>query len=75
VQAKPKPWWWDEDGVYYLQPRFGTHLIEIIAGKPTIECGNSLDDVRHALEELHRMVEAGEVDEQIHAARERAKKR
>lgn len=75
VQAKPKPWWWCEAGVFFLQARFGTHLIELQPGKATIECGKTLDDVVKVLVELHRMVEAGELDQPIDAARERAKKR
>lgn len=75
VQAKPKPWWWEEGGLFFLQPRFGTHLIELQPGKPTIECGKSLDDVIKALQELRRMVEAGVLDAPINAAREKAKKR
>lgn len=75
VQAKPKPWWWVENGVHYLQPRFGTHLIEITDGKATIEAGKSPDDVIKVLVELRRMVEAGELDEPILKAREKAKKR
>lgn len=75
VQAKPKPWYWQEDGVYFLQARFGTHLIEIVEGKPTIEAGEGLDDVIKVLVELRRMVVAGELDEPINAAREKAKKR
>ena len=75
VNAKPKPWWWQEGGLYFLQPRFGTHLIELQEGKATIECGKSLDDVVKVLAELRRMVEAGELDEPINVAREKAKKR
>jgi hypothetical protein len=75
VQAKPKPWWWQEGGVYFVQPRFGTHLIEIAEGKATVECGKALDDVIKVLQELRRMVENGDLDDPINAARERAKKR
>lgn len=75
VQAKPKPWWWSEQGVFFLQARFGTHLIVLKEGMSTIECGKTLDDVVKVLFELRRMVEAGELDQPIDAARERAKKR
>lgn len=75
VNARPKPWWWHEGGIYFLQPRFGTHLIEIAEGKGTIECGKNLDDVLAVLATLRGMIENGELDQQINAARERAKKR
>lgn len=75
VNARPKPWFWQEGGLYYLQPRFGTHLIEIADGKATVECGKALDDVIKVLQELRRMVESGDLDAPINAAREKAKKR
>ncbi|KJS40001.1 MAG: hypothetical protein VR70_07035 [Rhodospirillaceae bacterium BRH_c57] len=75
VQAKPKPWWWVEGGIHYIQPRFGTHLIELQPEKATIEAGKSLDDVIAVLKTLREMVTKGELDEPINAAREKAKKR
>lgn len=75
VQAKPKPWWWQENGLFFVQARFGTHLIEVAPGKPTIEAGKSLDDVIQVLLTLREMVNKGELDEPINVARERAKKR
>ncbi|KJS41150.1 MAG: hypothetical protein VR70_05200 [Rhodospirillaceae bacterium BRH_c57] len=75
VNARPKPWWWQEGGVHFVQARFGTHLIEVAEGKATIECGKTLDDVVKVLQELRRMVETGELDQPIYKAREKAKKR
>lgn len=75
VQAKPKPWWWQESGLFFVQARFGTHLIEVAEGKPTIEAGKSLNDVIQVLLTLRDMVTKGELDEPINAAREKAKKR
>lgn len=74
VQAKPKSWWWLENGVHFLQPRFGTHLIEIQPGMATIECGPTMKDVTAVLVELKAMVISGSLDEQITKAREKAKR-
>ncbi len=76
VMAKPRPWWWrGDDGVTYLQVRYGSsHIVEIEPGKPTIIVGKE-GDLKKVLDTLMAAVTDGKLDEQISAAKEKAKRK
>lgn len=69
VMTKPRPWWWVEGGVHFVQILYGLAPVELKPGKPTIEAGAKLDDVISVLEQVREAATAGELDQQIADAR------
>lgn len=62
-----KPWYWTGDnGTIFVQVRYGTKVLELSKGKPSIVVP-SLVDVPKVFEGLKRAVEAGELDSQLEA--------
>jgi hypothetical protein len=59
------PWWFNgENGSLCVSVRYGSKLIELAKGKPTIELANK-QELISTLELLKDAVEAGELDQQI----------
>lgn len=76
VTSKPRPWFWlADDGQYLLQIRYGSSIvIELEKGNPTIITGKTTTDVQRVLEQIVKAVEAGELDDQIKMAKQKAKR-
>ena len=69
----PRPWWFETDGKFFGELRFGNGLVDLSGkGLTAFECGGALSDVIAIFEKLRDAVAAGEFDEQIAQAREKA---
>jgi len=68
MQKRVRPWWFvSEGGKVCLNVKYGTKVLEISKGKPTIEIASAVD-LFGTLEIIKRAVEGGELDNQIEAA-------
>jgi hypothetical protein len=68
MQKRVRPWWFvSEGGKVCLNIKYGTKVLEILKGKPSIEVGNATELIG-TLEIIKRAVENGELDSQIEAA-------
>lgn len=61
---RPSPWWYEENGVVYLQLNFGERKWALPGKTPVIRVGTK-DDLLPTLEELHILVASGEFDDII----------
>lgn len=69
-----KAWWFaNEQGKLCVSIRYGTQVIELAKGKYSIEVSDE-QTLISALETVKRAVEVGELDAQINAASERARR-
>ena len=65
VPKRIKPWWFQtEEGKVCVSIRYGSWIIELAKGKPSIELSNK-DELISTLELVKKAVEAGELDQQI----------
>jgi hypothetical protein len=60
INAHPRRYFWEADGQWLLECRYGNIPIEFSPGKPTIFAGPTLDDVLAVLRTLRAAVVAGE---------------
>ncbi len=68
VPKRIKPWWFQtEEGKVCVSIRYGSWIIELAKGKPSIQV-DSGDDLVKALETVKTAVEAGDLDSQIELA-------
>jgi hypothetical protein len=68
MQKRVRPWWFvSEGGKVCLNVKYGTKVLEISKGKPSIEIASAAD-LFGTLEIIKRAVEGGELDNQIEAA-------
>ena len=68
VPKRIKPWWFQtEEGKVCVSIRYGSWIIELAKGKPSIRV-DSGDDLVKALETVKIAVEAGDLDSQIELA-------
>ena len=68
VNKKIRPWWFNSDsGSLCVTIKYGTKVIELAKGKPSIELTNK-DELISTLELVKKAVEAGELDQQIDQA-------
>jgi hypothetical protein len=68
VPKRIKPWWFQtEEGKVCVSIRYGSWIIELAKGKPSIQV-DSGDDLVKALETVKIAVEAGDLDSQIELA-------
>ena len=68
MQKRVRPWWFvSEGGKVCLNVKYGTKVLEISKGKPSIEVGSAAELIG-TLEIIKRAVEGGELDSQIEAA-------
>ena len=68
VPKRIKPWWFQtEEGKVCVSIRYGSWIIELAKGKPSIQV-DSGDDLVKALEAVKIAVEAGDLDSQIELA-------
>ena len=68
VPKRIKPWWFQSDeGKVCVSIRYGSWIIELAKGKPSIQV-DSGDDLVKALETVKIAVEAGDLDSQIELA-------
>jgi len=58
---KVNRWWFEEKGKIYIQVKYGTSIIELRKGKPSIEV-KDIDELREVLEKLITAIEDGEID-------------
>ncbi|WP_135080524.1 DUF6641 family protein [Terasakiella sp. SH-1] len=76
VKSAPRKWFFEVDGKWYVEVRYGSsYVLEIEPGCPSVECGDSQEDVITVLEHLLDMVENGDLDDQIAVLKEKAKRR
>ena len=69
----PRPWWFETDGKFFGELRFGNGPVDLSGkGLTAFECGGALSDVITVFEKLRDAVGAGEFDAQIAQAREKA---
>ena len=70
VSSRPRPWWFQADGRYFAEARYGNSVIDLSGtGQSVFECGAKLDDVAKVLKQLREAVAGGEFDAQIAAAK------
>ncbi len=62
-----KPWYWQADGTWYLECRYGNRRLKINDGMSIIKVGK-LNNLVSVVGILLSAVEAGELDEQLKAA-------
>ncbi len=68
VNKRIRPWWFNsETGSLCITIKYGTKVIELAKGKPSIEVANK-DQLISTLELVKKAVEAGELDQQIDQA-------
>ena len=68
VNKRIRPWWFNsEAGSLCVTIKYGTKVIELAKGKPSIELSNK-DELISTLELVKKAVEAGELDQQIDQA-------
>ncbi len=68
VRKRIRPWWFNsEAGSLCVTIKYGTKVIELAKGKPSIELANK-DELISTLELVKKAVEAGELDSQIEQA-------
>jgi hypothetical protein len=68
MQKMVRPWWFvAESGKVCLNIKYGTKVLEIQKGKPSVEVSNPAE-LLTVLEVIKRAVEAGEMDSQIELA-------
>ncbi len=68
VPKRIKPWWFQtEEGKVCVSIRYGSWIIELAKGKPSIQV-DSAEDLIKALETVKVAVEAGDLDPQIELA-------
>ena len=68
VNKKIRPWWFNsEGGSLCVMIKYGTKVIEIAKGKPSIEV-TTQEKLISTLELVKKAVEAGELDQQIDQA-------
>ena len=64
VDKRVSRWCWEEHGKFYFQIKYGSTVIEIKKGKPTIECKDQ-QDLIDTLFKLRESVENGEMDNML----------
>ncbi len=78
-QVAIRPWWFTENGKFYLSPKYSNRPLALTKGKPSIFCGEAISDVLEVLNSVHEATVAGELDKALEAsataARERMTKR
>lgn len=68
VNKRIRPWWFNSDtGSLCVTIKYGTKVIELAKGKPSIELPNQ-EELISTLELVKKAVEAGELDQQIDQA-------
>lgn len=68
VNKRIRPWWFNSDsGSLCVTIKYGTKVIELAKGKPSIEVTGK-DELISTLELVKKAVEAGELDQQIDQA-------
>jgi hypothetical protein len=68
VNKRIRPWWFNsETGSMCVTIKYGTKVIELAKGKPSIEVANK-EELISTLELVKKAVEAGELDQQIDQA-------
>lgn len=68
VNKRIRPWWFNSDsGSLCVTIKYGTKVIELAKGKPSIELTNK-EELISTLELVKKAVEAGELDQQIDQA-------
>ena len=74
VSKSPRPWWFEHEGQFYLQLRYGRIIVELQPNRPTICCGAGMDGVVSALEKVAKAVREDDpkLVTLINSARERA---
>ena len=58
---KVNRWWFEEKGKIYLRVKYGTTIIELRKGRPSIEV-KSIEELRLVMEKLIEAIEMGELD-------------
>ena len=78
-QVAIRPWFFSMDGSYFLSPRFANKPLEITKNKPSIACGEGIDNVLDVLNSVRAATLEGELDKALEisatAARERMTKK
>ena len=72
-QRTVKPWFWEQDGGWYVQCKYGSRALELGKGSNAAFVAK-LSDVRGALASLRAAVEEGELDASIAKTIERKPK-
>lgn len=65
VHAAPRRCYFERDGEFYATIRYGTHLLEIVEGSPSVLAGKTLSDVLSTYQMIRQAVVQGEADAAI----------
>lgn len=76
VDVEVRPWWFQENGAYYVAPRYANKVLEIGGkGRGVVAAGDTLDDVQAVLLKLREAAECGELDKALEAVAAEARER
>ena len=74
-----RPWWFSQGDTIYLSPRYANKPLEITKNKPSIACGEGIDNVLDVLNSVRAGTLEGELDKALEisatAAREKMTKK
>ncbi len=77
VQSEPRSMFWKSaSGAWMISLRYGGRVpVELSAGKPSVIVGPDIQDVATVLNAMREATQAGEFDEAINAAAEKARRK
>lgn len=65
VHVAPRRCFFERDGEFYATVRYGTHVVELVEGRPSVRAGKTLPDVLSTYRMIREAVIQGEVDRAI----------
>lgn len=75
-QVAVRPWWFSQGDTIYLSPKYANKPLELLSkGKPSIACGEGIDDVLDVLNSVREATLAGELDKALEASATAARER
>lgn len=75
VSATPRRHYWQGDGEWLCEIRYGNIIVELAPGHPSVAAGADLSGVVSTLNAIKGAVEAGEADEAIAVASAKARRK
>jgi len=71
-----RPWFFSQENTFYLSPRYANKPLELTTkDKPSIACGEGIDDVLDVLNSVRQATVAGELDKALEASATAARER
>jgi hypothetical protein len=75
VASTPRRHFWQADGEWLIEVRYGNIIVELSPDHPSIAAGSALSDVVTTLEMVRTAILAGEADEAIATAAAKARRK